>query len=343
MLEFSKFLRGKTQRTELLSIISRIPAASMPEAAAMLRELAEKERGAIVDIRDWTEVAAWGEIANALYFHWAEMDPRAALADAMSSPSEQRRHEAVCGVLTAWMRTDPFTAYEAVKDHPKLAYPARDMIVRLWTPENVFENAERYPNKRGDLLGWYAISHIDDVARRDAMLEELRARKSLKERSWVYSLLFRAWSQRDFGEAMAAAGREKIPSLEKQLVNETLTGPRSGEVFQWANANGRLPSGPQWEKGYGTWLMTKPDEARQWFATESPKWIQSGRNDMVAGFLATDFSMSRKSLGTTETAATRALNGHWQTWSSADPKAAERWLGTASPEVIAALRKGDAP
>ena len=91
MLEFSKFLRGETERTDLLSIISRIPAAKMPEAAAMLRGMAEKDESAIVNVRDWNEVAAWNEIANALYFHWAEMDPRAALADAMSSPSDQRR------------------------------------------------------------------------------------------------------------------------------------------------------------------------------------------------------------------------------------------------------------
>lgn len=343
VLEFSRILRGEGQRTDLLSVISRIPVARMPEAAEMLRGIAEVDKRLIVGVNEWNDMAAWNEIANALYFHWAELDPHAALADAMAFSSEQRRKEAVSGVLTAWMRTDPDAAYRAVKDDQKVGYLARDMIVRAWTQENVFGNADRYPENRGDLLGWYAIGHIGDPARRDAMLEELRSRKDLKERSWVYSLLFRSWGYRNFGEAMAAATREKIPWLEKQLLDDNLQGPRAGQIFKWAADNHRLPSGPQWEKGYGTWLMTGQEDARKWFAEHSPKWIQDGRNDMVAGFLAADLTYSRDAVGAENTAASRALIRHWQAWSAAEPQAAERWLSTASPNVVAALRKGDVP
>ena len=343
VLELSNLLHGKGGRkTELLSIISRIPADRMPEAARLLREYAETQQ---LDETNWELMQEWNEFTAALYFHWAEMDPHAALADAMTFTQRQRKNTAVSGVLTAWMRTDPDAAYRAVKDDQQCGYLARNMIVQLWTSENVFENADRYPEKRGDLLGWYAIGHIGNVARRDAMLEDLRKRPDLKERSWVYSLLFRAWGYEDFGEAIAAASKEKIPWLEKQLLDENLGGKDTSKVFGWATTNGHLPSGPQWEKGYGTWLITSPAEARAWFATESPKWIGAGRNDLVAGFLATEVNapISTPEPPPEALAARDTLTRHWQTWQAADPKAADRWLDTAPANIGTMLRKGGTP
>jgi hypothetical protein len=341
--ELTDLLHGKGAKTDLLSIISRIPAARMPEAARLLRDHAEAEQ---LDQGKWLQLQEWGEITAALYFHWAEIDPHAALADAMTDT--QRRDQkitAVSGVLTAWMRTDPDAAYRAVKDDKDCGYLARDMIVKQWTPENVFENADRYPDKRDDLLGWYAIGHIQDVARRDTMLEELRKRTDLKERSWVYSLLFRAWGYNDFEAAMKAARKEKIPWVEKQLVDDNLEGQHTSKVFRWATANGHLPNGPQWEKGYGFWLMSEPAEARAWFATESPKWIKAGRNDLVAGFLAAEINgPSRTPETPPEVLAARdTLTRHWRTWQAADPQAAARWLDTAPADISAMLRKGGTP
>lgn len=343
ILEFSKLLRGKSSRTDLLSIISRIPAAKMPEALGLLKEEMAAASLSDQDPSNWVQAAALNEIISALYFHWAEMDPQAALADAQTIASDQRRSIALTGVLTAWMKIDPDAAYRSVKDDQKAGYLARDMFVKLWSPENAFENADRYPDKRGDLLGWYAIGNIDNIERRDSLLEELRARKDLKERSWVYSLLYRAWGYKDFDEAITAAGKEKIPWLEKQLLNDNLGGLSSPKVLQWASAHDRLPSGPQWEKGYGTWLAMNPDEACKWFATETSKWEQAGRSDITAGFLAVDvFGVSGEEIPsnpTRETAAKDALTVHWQRWRAKDTKAADRWLETAPPEIIKLLKK----
>ncbi|WAC18958.1 hypothetical protein OVA24_17135 [Luteolibacter sp. SL250] len=341
--ELSRILHGKAQKVDLLSIISRIPAARMPEAARLLRDHAEAEQ---LDQGKWMQLQEWSEITAALYFHWAEIDPHAALADAMTYT--QRRDQkipAISGVLTAWMRTDPDAAYRAVKDDEQSGYLARDMIVQLWTPENIFENADRYPDKRGDLLGWYAIGHIGDRARREIMLEELRKRTDLKERSWVYALLFRAWGYNDFEAAMNAASKEKIPWLEKQLVDDNLEGTHNSKVFRWATANGHVPNGPQWEKGYGFWLMNAPEEARAWFATESPKWIEAGRNDLVAGFLSAEINRPNSILDSPPEAraARDALTRHWQTWHAADPEAAARWLDTAPADISTMLRKGGTP
>lgn len=340
--ELTDLLRGKGAKTDLLSIISRIPADRMPEAARLLRDHAEAEQ---LDERKWPAMQEWNEFTAALYFHWAEMDPHAALADAMTYTQRQQKNTAVSGVLTAWMRTDPDAAYRAVKDDKECGHLARNMIVQLWTPENVFENAERYPDKRGDLLGWYAIGHIEDVARRDTMLEELRKRTDLKERSWVYALLFRSWGYNDFEAAITAASKEKIPWLEKQLLDDNLEGKDTSKVFRWATANGHVPNGPQWEKGYGFWLMNAPDEARGWFAEQSPKWIEAGRNDLVAGFLAAEINSPGSTPETPPEvyAAKDALTRHWQTWQAADPQAAARWLETAPADISAMLRKGGTP
>lgn len=340
--ELTDLLHGKGAKTDLLSIISRIPAARMPEAARLLRDHAEALQ---LDETNWLLLQEWSEFTAALYFHWAEMDPHAALADAMTYTQRQQKNTAISGVLTAWMRTDPDAAYRAVKDDKECGHLARNMIVKQWTPENVFENADRYPDKRGDLLGWYAISHIEDVARRNTMLEELRKRTDLKERSWVYALLFRAWGYNDFEAAMTAAGKEKIPWLEKQLVDDNVEGKDTAKVFRWATANGHLPNGPQWEKGYGFWLMNEPAEARAWYATESPKWIEAGRNDLVAGFLAAEINgPSRTAEIPPEALAARdTLTRHWQTWQAAEPEAAARWLDTAPANISAMLRKGGTP
>jgi hypothetical protein len=334
--DLSRLLRDDMPRTEIWAIVSRIPMSQMPEAIRLLKEAAEK---------DGYDQTLWNEIASALYFHWAESDPQAAMADALTFPKEGRAlSSAVTGVLSAWMRVDADAAYRHVMLDEKAGYLARDMYVRTWTTENAFANADRYPEKRGDLLGWYAINHINDPARRDAMLAGLAEKKDLKERGWVYQLLFRAWGYNDFNEAMTASGRQGIPWLEKQLLTDNLEGFNSYKVLQWASANGRTPTGPVWEKGYSNWLMIGPEQAREWLAAEAPKWKQAGRNDMVAGFLAKDVEYSIQS-GQTTGSSLQTLTNHLAAWQASDPKAAEEWLRIAPDAVrksIAESRKGGA-
>jgi len=343
ILEFTRLLRGQHSRTDLLAVISRIPASAMPEAIRLLKERSAATALTERDPGNWEEEAAFNEIVSAVYFHWAEQDPQAALADAKTIESGQRRFIADSGALAAWMHTDPDAAFRAVKDDLKVFAIARDMIVRIWTPEDAFENAARYPEKQSDLLGWYGFCHTDSEVRREALLDGLRERKDLKDRQLIYSMLFRSWGYKNFDEAMTTAGKEKLPAVEKQLVTYTLGSPYVASVFQWASTHARLPEGAQWERGYGNWLAEDPGQARKWFAAESPKWEQSGRRDITAGFLAMDVNASRRQKDAAgETAASGALTRHWQAWRAADAKAADRWLETATPE-IAKLLKGGTP
>jgi hypothetical protein len=328
--QLTALLSPDSQESDIWEIVSRLPADKIPAA---IRDLRAAQFHATTGSEEARRLA---EIASALYFHWAESDPHAALADVSTLPGEPdqqaqaRRTALVKSVLAAWMRVDPNAAYVAVKDHEDFGYVGRDMLVTTWTPENVFQNADLYPDKHRDLLGWYCVAAAADDAKRNAMLVALKEQPKMKDRDWAYFMLFRDWAYRDFPAAMAEAELHDHRGLVEHVLEDGLN-QQPAATLQWAVSHDIPPGGPKWEKAYQQWLMFNADDAQSWLESQSPGWTSTGQIDVVAGLLAVELDSKISIQGKVDNhAAGEKLISLVEDWQSKDPQAAEKWLETAS-------------
>lgn len=321
--DFGELLSEHRPKAEIWKTVSRIPAANIPEALKMLREARDQSP-------DEIESDRLDDVASALYFHWAESYPQAALADVLSHPEYRGRTQLVESVLAAWMNTDPDAAYAAVKDHKDYEFQGRTMLVRTWNPDNVFENLERHPDHHRILLGWYCIAAVENESQRNATLAALRDRSALKDRAWAGQLFFRAWGYQDFGEAFTAARTLGVPWLETQLLRDNFRND-PGLAMPWAANHDITPGGPIWEEGYARWLREiDPKKARDWFVGVSSEWLAQGHFAAVAGLLARDLDLSETAKDTiNRDNAAQQLAQVMETWKTKDPAAAGKWLSTA--------------
>lgn len=332
MEEFQSLLAPLSKEIDIWKVVSRIPPDQIQQA---IREV-EKRR------QQGTYLPREREILSALYFHWAESDPMAALADVSSQPKSFERTDLVKSVLAAWMRNDPDEAYRSVKDHKDFEYYGRTMLVQTWTPENVFENLERHPDKHQDLLGWYCASLAKKPEARDAMLKALQENPQMKNGDWAKFLLFRSWGYNDFDAAIAKAeelkSQEMVSLLVKDNASQAFGAPK---VFKWAARNHVPPGGPDWEKGYYEWLGYDGANARAWLVEQAPVWENEGQFAAAASFLAQDYSnaLDMKFDSERESAQQR-LHDLLDRWRTKDPQAAAKWLDTA-PEPARRLLGGN--
>lgn len=327
---FEELLEGGPD-TDIWKAVSRLPKEKLPDAFRRLRE----KRA--ITASDTLEAQRLDEIESALYFHWAESDPQAALADVIAfgestdDTEQARKGELMKSVLTAWMRTDPDAAYRSVKDDEKLEYHGRDLLVRLWTPANVFENLKLYPENHQLLLGWYCGAAAEDPVKRNAMLQALKEQTGMQHRDWAYMLLFRSWGYSDFGSAIAEAEAQKLPGTVKQLIQDNLRS-NPWQVLPWSSTKDITPGGPRWEEGYSLWLDVDGPTAREWFKKQAPLWESKGHSAAVAGLIAQELDDSRKTDSSTgKEAAVKNLTELMNRWKGKDPAAAAKWLETAPP------------
>ena len=314
---FSDLLDPANDTTDIWQVVSRMPAGRISVA-----------------IREINSVAGYhprkSAILSALYFHWAESDPQAALDDARKNPEPG---SLVRSVLAAWMRSDSAAAYESVKEGEH-EYIGRDMMVRIWTPETLFEGLERHMDKHKLLLGWYCVSLSDKEEARNEMLATLARKPRMKDGDWGESLLFRSWGYRDFDAAMTKARTLLSPNMTKQLIRENV-GDQPRKALPWASEIGYPPGGPDWEKGYARWLGEGDgSEARKWFAKQAPVWESAGHFSAVASFCARDLEHS-KTIPSQNAVEGEALAGVITRWREKDPNAVRSWLDTAPSAAVA--------
>jgi hypothetical protein len=316
-MAFATLLEPANETADIWKVVSRMPPGQIADA---IRQI-EAQPGYL---------PRKSAILSALYFHWAESDPQAALADAEAMPDEEARTGLVRSVLAAWMRTDPDAAYDAVKT-TESEYYGRTMLVQTWTPQSLFEALGRHLDKHRDLLGWYCASLDDKPEAREEMLATLARKPRMKDGDWGESLLFRKWGYRDFDAAIAKAQTQVSPHMKQQLVRENVEG-QPHKVLPWAAKNGYPPGGPDWENGYANWLgQGNGAEARSWFKQQAPLWEQQGHLAAVASFYARDFGHAER-LGLTneQTAAGQGLAGVIERWGQKDPQAVRKWLDTTT-------------
>ncbi len=324
---FKGLLAKDSKESNLWKVVSRLPKEAILEALKELRA------AKLLTATGSSEERRLEEIESALYYHWAEINPLAALADVSTLPgppdqiAQMKRAELVQSVLAAWMRTDANAAYRAVKDHDDFGYLGRNMLVQTWTAENVFEKLDLFPEKNRDLLGWYCIAASKDEAQRNEMLMALKEKLVMDDRDWGYALLFRGWAQRDFPAAIAEAKKHDQPGLEDQVINDGLNS-QPAATMRWAVSQNLPPGGASWESGYRTWLMREPADAQKWLDEQAPAWIRSGHIETVASFRAGQLNRKRPEQ-VDDVAAGKKLIDLLDEWKTKDPKAAAKWLETA--------------
>lgn len=329
---FLSLLSPDSRETDIWKIVSRIPPDRIEAAILEIRELDRKG----------TYLPRKNEILSALYFHWVENDPKAALADVSAVADSYERSNMVKSVLTAWMRSDPDGAYRAVKDHKDFGYIGRNLLVQTWTPGNVFENLEHHPDKHRDLIGWYCASLANKPEARDAMLRSLQENPTMKNGDWAKFLLFRSWGYKNFDEAIAKAEELKSQDMVNLLVKDNASQPSSApKVFKWAARNHVPPGGPDWEQGYYEWLGYDGPNARAWLVEQAPVWENEGHLAAAASFLAQDYSNALEmKFDADRESAEKRLQDLLERWKAKDPQAAAKWLDTA-PEAARNLLGGN--
>lgn len=334
-------LLDRKNEADVWKAVSRLPAASIPDALIALRE-ARAMTPSGTDAARRLE-----EIESALYYHWAESDPVVALANvsAMPGPPDQKaiqsRKALLESVLSAWMRTDPNAAYRAVKDHEDFGYVGRDMLVQMWTADNVFENLKQFPDKNRDLFGHYCYyaAEVGNEKKRDDILKILKEQPDIKDRDWGYFLLFRQWAYADFPAAMAEAKKHNNPGLEEHVLEDGLN-QQPAATLRWAVSQNIPPGGLLWEAGYCNWLMFEPAEADKWLDEQAPIWTRDGHIAAVAGFRAAQLvTTDRPPGGIDREESGRKLISLMAEWKNKDPEAAAKWLDTA-PDAARKLLNG---
>jgi hypothetical protein len=337
---FRGLLAKDSKESNLWKVVSRLPKAAIPEALKELRA------AKLLTATGSSEERRLEEIESALYFHWAETNPQAALADVSTLPgppdqiAQMKRHALLSSVLAAWMRTDANAAYRAVKDHKDFGYTGRDMLVQTWTAENVFEKLELFPDKNRDLLGWYCVAAAKDEAQRNAMLTALKEKIVMDDRDWGYFMLFRAWAYQDFPAAMAEAKKHDHAGLENHVLEDGLN-EQPAATMRWAVSQNLPPGGSSWDQGYGNWLMYDPADAQKWLDEQAPAWILGGHTATVASFRAKQLNRKRPEQIDDE-AAGKKLIDLVDDWKTKDPKAAAKWLETAPDAARTLLIKKEA-
>jgi hypothetical protein len=329
--DFQSLLAPLGKEVDIWKVVSRIPPDQIQQAIREVEKL--RQQG--------TYLPREREILSALYFHWAESDPKAALADVSSQPKSFERTDLVKSVLAAGMRNDPDEAYRSVKDHKDFEYYGRTMLVQTWTAENVFENLERHQDNHRDLLGWYCGSLARKPEARDAMIKALQEKPEIKDGDWAKSLLFRSWGYKNFDEAIAKAEELKSPDLVNQLMKDNAGQPFGApKVFKWAARNHVPPGGPDWEKGYAEWLGYDGAQARAWLVDQAPVWENEGHFAAAASFLAQDYSNALEMKFNSERESARQrLHDLLVRWRTKDPQAAAKWMDTA-PDAARNLISG---
>lgn len=323
--EFRSLLSAESKETDIWKVVSRIPPDRIQDALREIHEL--KKRGTYLP-RD-------NEILSALYFHWAENDPKAALAGLPPKPNGSLEFmmwsRLAKSVLTAWMRLDPEAAFGAAKAHANkdFYYMGRDLLVQTWTPENVFQNLDRHSENRRDLIGWYCVSLAEKPEAREAMLKAIKQNPFLEDADTAEFMLFRAWGYRDFDAAVARAKLIYPRRALKQIIQDNLA-MQANKALPSAVENDLPPGGPDWEKGYHEWLGYDGANARAWLVEQAPVWENDGHFAAAASFLAQDYSNALEmNFNSERESSQQRLRDLLDRWRTKDPHAVRKWLDTA--------------
>ncbi len=325
---FDALLADKDPSLDIWKTISQLSLGEIQDAAQRLKKAKEL-------VPKTYEMTQLNEMECAFYFHWAEMDPVAALAQCPKDTDSLQGQRLISSVLCAWMQKDPDAAYQAVMNDPKIGYKGRNLFVKTWTPETLFKNLEKYPAKHQDLLGAYAAASGNNTnpTQRDSLLQVLKDQPDLKNRDWAYMLLFRNWGYRDFTEAIQAAEKQEQRWIKDLVLKDNITS-NPHLAIPWATSHGMEPTGSSWEQGYSIWLQLDSDAARKWLAAQIPTWQQKGKESVIASFMAQDLGNSGKMKDPAgRDFATKQLENFLNSWKTKDRSAAENWLDIAPKSV----------
>lgn len=322
MKEFLAELSPAADDGKIWRIVQRLDPKYIPAALA---EIAARE-----DSRNYER---W---MSALYYRWAETDPMAAIGSAKQLVGEHLQDSMALAVLSSWMAKDADAAYLALRNDKDFSHYARNMLVRTWNQETVFENLKRFPDEKDSqyLLGAYCYHSADDPASRDHMIAALAEKKDLPFRDWGYSLLYRSWLYQDPAKALAAVSEQPIPWLQQQMLKDGLSN-QPAATLKWAAEKGLQPGESIWQNAYRNWLVFEPAEARGWFAEQMPVWSERGDHRAVADFISQDID---NTTATKDEATRQQLNEQLakqiELWRQQDSAAADEWLAAAKKKAV---------
>jgi len=313
--------------SEFLAELS--PDADEGKIWRIVQRLSPQEiRDAITEIAGKEKPGAYEAWLSALYYRWAEIDPMAALESAKQLKGEFLADEMGRAVLCSWMSRDAEGAYVALKKDKDFWHEARDMLVRTWNKDTVFENLKRFPDKEDakTLLGAYCFQSAGDPESRAHILAALAENKDLTGREWGYSLLYRSWLYKDPVNALAAVPDKSVPWLHQQMLRDGLNA-QPGPTLKWASAQGLRPGESMWQEAYRNWLVFEPETAHAWFADQVPVWNQQGDHRAVAEFInqEIDNAQATKNESSRQQLDAR-LAQQIELWRKHDPAAADAWL-----------------
>jgi hypothetical protein len=312
---------------ELLANLS--PDAEEGKVWRIVQRLNPEEiRGAIKEITGRERRTAYKTWLSALYYRWSETDPMAALESARLLKGDFLAEEMGLAVLCSWMSRDAEGAYLSLKKDKDFSHEARDILVRTWNKDNIFDNLKRFPDKEDAriLLGAYCFESAGDPESRTQMLAALDANEDLTGREWAYSLLFRSWLYKDAAGALAAVAEKPIPWLQQQMLRDGMNN-QPGPTLKWATERGLRPGESMWQEGYRHWLMFEPEEARGWFTTQIPAWNERGDHRAVADFITQEIDNAQVPKDDPiHRQLDERLARQMEVWRNHDPAAADAWL-----------------
>lgn len=316
MKEFLAELSPDADEGKIWKIVQRLSPKEIQDAIA---EITAKEKNG--------DYEAW---LSALYYRWAETDPMAALESTKQLKGEFLADAMGLAVLCSWMSRDAEGAYISLKKDKDFWHEARDMLVRTWNKDTVFESLKRFPDKEDAriLLGAYCFQSAGDPESRAHMLAALKENKDLTGREWGYSLLYRSWLYKDPVNALADVAQIKAPWLRQQMLRDGLNS-QPGPTLKWATAQGLRPGESMWQEAYRNWLVFEPETARAWFSDQVPVWNQQGDHRAVADFITQEIDNAQATKNESSRQQLDAkLAQQIELWRKNDPAAADAWLIT---------------
>jgi RNA polymerase sigma factor (sigma-70 family) len=257
---------GVTATGKALGFLSQITSAQMPEALEITAKLTDEPARAL--------------LTKHLLSHWAESEPRQAMAWATSDASQAHRADVVQGVLTAWAGRDPgavmgWAGKTGTAQRTRLSESVIATVFRTLAKDDPATAIARLyslasPGDRGQALRGIldTVQTEDDRERISSVIatiadDEIRvqARRAMVEQ----------WARRD-APAAAAFVEKSEPAWERTRLMDSLglTWLQSDPLpaAEWWVAH--APGGDTLVKIINVWAQQDPNAAGLWLGTQPP-------------------------------------------------------------------------
>ncbi|QJE94393.1 hypothetical protein [Luteolibacter luteus] len=281
-------------------------------------------------------------LAAMLYSRWAQLDPATAM-ETLAGPHRKQAWGLGQNALWTWMKSDPGAAYQWYQKN-------RELAKELGFAKKMAETLEDEPAAsaigKAKLLGEEFLNEVakgigsrmaDSAESRETFLQ-LIAELPEGDRAEAIGRMLIEWGKLDSPAAFQALGSigdaGKRDNTRRYVLSSWLKRDPAG-LQEWLHENPQSSSLDERANLWSYWARERPDDASRWLATRGnpPEMAKAIVHRMQSAIEGRPIPLGY-SEGANEATAIRA---NYQTWSTAEPEEAARWLQATDAKTRRAI------